>query len=185
MKRLFLASVMALSVCANANALSITPATSAFLTGNQTSTSAIEDYIAPYLSPFGITMDELYKSDVPSTEGGLFASSYDTTYYNTPTDPADATITWTGTGSNYITGSFLLVKDGNQTPAWYLFDLRNSWDGMEQLTLTGFWPNQGAISHVALYGGGTGGNEVPEPATMLLFGAGLAGLAAARRRKKA
>ena len=185
MKRLFLASVIALSVCANANALSITPSTTAFLTGNETSTSDIEDIIGQNL-PLGVTsMVELYKSDVPSAEGGLFATYYDTQYFNSPGDPEDATITWTGTGNNYITGAFLLVKDGNQTPAWYLFDLRNSWNGMEQLTLTDFWPSQGAISHVALYSGGTSGNEVPEPATMLLFGAGLAGLAAARRRKKA
>lgn len=185
MKRLLLASVMALSIYSTANALSITPGTTAFLTGNQIGTSAIETYIAPYLSPFGISMVELYKSDVLSGEEGLFSSYYDTSYYNTPADPADATITWTGTGNNFITGSFLLVKDGNQNPSWYLFDLRNDWNGTEQLTLTGFWPDQGAISHVALYGGGTGGDQVPEPSTMLLFGAGLAGLAAFRRRKKA
>jgi hypothetical protein len=70
--------------------------------------------------------------------------------------------------------AFLLVKDGNQTPAWYLFDL-SGWDGMEDLVLTGFWPNQGAISHVSLYGGTS--TTVPEPGTLLLLGSGLVGLA--------
>jgi hypothetical protein len=46
--------------------------------------------------------------------------------------------------------------------------------------LTGFWPAQGAISHVSIY---TNGNaRVPDGgATLLLLGIGLSGLAAARR----
>lgn len=41
------------------------------------------------------------------------------------------------------------------------------------------------ISHLALYAGGDPENEVPEPAAMLLFGTGLAGVVGvARKRKK-
>jgi hypothetical protein len=55
-----------------------------------------------------------------------------------------------------------------------------AWDGMEILELTGFWPNQGAISHVSLYGNR---QSVPEPATMLLLGTGIFGLALFGRKK--
>jgi hypothetical protein len=51
---------------------------------------------------------------------------------------------------------------------------------MEDLVLTGFWPQNGAISHVALYGTAT---SVPEPATLSLLGAGLIGVFLGRRRR--
>ena len=54
------------------------------------------------------------------------------------------------------------------------------WNSIDTLDLTGFWQNQGAISHVTIFGGST---PVPEPATMLLLGTGLVGLAATARRK--
>jgi hypothetical protein len=125
---------------------------------------------------------ELYKQNVgENTDSGAFASVYNTEFFNTPNDPENALITWVGTGSNYLTGGYLLVKDGNQNPAWYLFDLSAvSWNGRETLQLQNFWPNEGAISHVAFYQG----NPVPEPATLLLFGVGFVGLASARLRRK-
>ena len=109
------------------------------------------------------------------------AGSYATTFANTASDPADATITYTG-GNIVGATAWLLVKDGNNNPAWYLFNLTTlGWNGTDVLQLTGFWPGSGAISHVALYG--TPGTSVPDAGTtMALLGLGIGALGFARRK---
>lgn len=131
---------------------------------------------------------ELYKADVGESDSGLFASSYSTFYTDTlggttaSTDPGYATITYeTGDWIN-SDPMYLLVKDGRNTPAWYGFNLIDlGWDGQETISIEDFWPGTGAISHVSIHGDSA---PVPEPATILLFGAGLVGLAGARLRRK-
>lgn len=183
MKKHLLKSVVlfgVLAIAAQAYALEITPISGVLNTsrweGDQTSQAEINAFIATYLG----SATELYKQDVGGGESGLLAGNYETTFSNTADDPANALIQHTGEAS-VDDPAFLLVKDGGHSPAWYLFDLTAlGWNGTDDLVLSGFWPNQGAISHVTLYGTPQG---VPEPGAMLLLGIGLVGLAGWGRKR--
>ena len=171
-----------LAIGSQAQALSITPSTPDLCTPdplcdqNNNATSYIDTYMT---DTYGVA--ELYKQDQGTlTDSGTFASSYETTFANTTTDPSDATITYVGGTAITCGDCYLVVKDGNQEPAWYLFDI-SSWDGTEIIELTGFWPDQGAISHVSIYGAPS---QVPEPQIAALLGLGLLGMVVARRKTK-
>jgi hypothetical protein len=165
-----------------AQALDITPASTPQFTGTVNNTpGAIAE---ANLLCGNCLVTEQYKQDVGGGESGPLAGSYSTIFTNTPGDPSGAIITYTG--GNIVSNAYLFVKDGNQTPAWYLFNLTASglnWNGTDTLNLSGFWPNQGAISHVSLFGGSS--TPVPEPATLSLLGMGLLGFAAVQRRRAA
>jgi hypothetical protein len=141
---------------------------------------------------FGVTpgtLSLLYKDDNDSGEDGTapFADSYSTEYFNSPTDPEDVTISWDGGLDPSIScpECFLYVKDGRQDPNVYMFDLGTLldlaiWNGTDDLVLTNFWPQQGAISHVAIYGV----SPIPVPAAFWLFGTALIGFIGISRRTK-
>lgn len=168
--------------------LILTPADADF-TSNETSAAQEEGLVEGFFGTGDV--DLLYRGNVGGADAGSFAASYTTVFANTPTDPQEATITYDGLPDPSIDcaaigGCFLVVKDGNQIPAMYFFDI-SLWDGTETIQLNGFWPNQGAISHVSIWGGegdGDGGGDtvVPEPASLLLLGMGA--LVAGRRARR-
>ena len=185
---LFLVLILFLvaGMMSSASAITITPNTQVHWSGTSPSNPKAGDI--PGIVGYPGILDELYKQDVGGLESGDFASSYETTFKNTETDPQGADITYVG--GDYISGDplYLLVKDGNQNPIWYIFDLINldlddngsyeySWNGTDPIELSGFWTGQGAISHISIYG-----TPVPEPSTMLLFGTSFLGLAMIGRK---
>ena len=131
---------------------------------------------------FGVTdsLSLLYKSDAGGTDSGTFSSAYDTVFTPTSSDASGATIFQAVSGTYMdCTVCYLVVKDGNNSPAQYFFDI-SGWDGTT-ISLTNFWSStQGGISNVAIWGSAV---TVPEPATLLLLGTGL-GLAALRQRRR-
>ncbi|HNS55461.1 MAG TPA: PEP-CTERM sorting domain-containing protein [Smithellaceae bacterium] len=188
---------MFLGLTLSASALMITPSTTPAWTGTANDNLKAAEVAAAV--GFSGSLSLLYKQDRdPATEEGDYASSYTTAFYNTSTDPADAIITYVD-ATDVITGFdplYLLVKDGNNSPYWYIFNLLNvttaftnyAWNGIEQLDIIGFWPSNGAISHVSIYGNTgdlpPGPNPSPEPATLLLLGLGMLGLVGTRRNFK-
>jgi len=163
--------------------------------------SSPEQEIDRIEAAFGVTPDTLsllYKDDNDTGENGSapFAESYETEYFNSPTDPEDVTISWDGGSDPTIScpECFLYVKDGKQDPNVYIFNLGTLedlaiWDGAESLVLTNFWSclpdeanpcGQGAISHVAIYGV----SPIPVPAAFWLFGTALIGFVGFSRRTK-
>jgi hypothetical protein len=125
-------------------------------------------------------LTRVYKQDQGGPEEGAFASSYTTEFFNTPTDPSGATISYNGAPAPAITcpECYLVIKDGNANPSSYVFALGN-WDGTGVITMADFWPDNGAISHVEIVA-----SEVPLPAAVWLFGSGLVALAGIKRRRK-
>jgi len=186
-KNLILASGL-LIFAGSANALLIDPAdTTADCSGPGTGNDA--NWIAEYCNDPGQMggLNDIYKANVDDgNEEGDLLGSYDTMFTNTAMEPENALINHVvGTSSVDMTeNAWLLVKDGNQEPGRYAFDLNDlGWNGTDALDLRNFWPNEGAISNVSLWG--SVASNVPEPGSLALFGLGLLSLGWIRRRQQA
>ena len=85
---------------------------------------------------------------------------------------------------------YFLIKTGGNINTHYLFEnLYSKSYAVIDLSIFDAPGNSGSltisgISHITAFGGSpTDGNQVPEPATMLLFGLGLLGLAGVSRKR--
>jgi hypothetical protein len=147
--------------------------------GNQTGVPDIEDVLETIVP--GITSNLLYKQNAGGAEEGSLAASYTTVFSDSPSDPSAATITFNG-GTFVGPTAYMLVKDGKQFPAWYFYNMTAlGWNGQEQLALSGFWAEQGAISFVGLYGGSPPPRVPDGGSSLLMLGSGLLGLGSIRK----
>jgi len=181
MNRFWLAVVFAAGMALNANALLLTPG-DADWQGSLPKNPNPDDVETITGTSSQLTL--LYKSDVGGADSGSLPNSYDTTYFNSPTDPKDAKIEYKG--GAIVSGSpiYLLVKDGNHDPIWYIFDI-TGWNGTETIDLQNFWPGEGAISHVSILGTETT-TRVPDAGSSLaLLGLALTSVGLLRRKLQA
>lgn len=168
-----------------AQAISLTPSSSPVLFGDDTSQAAITAKInAAYPG-----LDLLYKAErSPSNEEGAFAGSYVTAFANTSPAGSAAVISYVGPTAINLNPAYALIKDGNTSPAWYLFDI-SGWNGTDDIEFSGFFKiRQGSkdISHVSIYGVQVTLASIPTTvpdgaATLALLGLGLVGMAGFRR----
>jgi len=195
---------------AEASVITITPTTAQQWTmgaNSNPSEADLEQVIG--LAAGTLVVSGGYKSEVanppnPNGEGvdlWQFANSYDTIFSMTATDPENATITWI-TGQPFIsfTDMYLVIKDGKQNPSVYIFNLNkldldangsfeSHWNGTDTIQITGFWPDQGAISNVQIVRGSnpqiTLIPNLPEPTSLAIWALGMvaAGFGARRLRK--
>ena len=175
--------VQALTVSGDLTACSTDPACYSVTTDppNQPTVSEIEALV----EVTGLV--ELYKIDFDTlTEEKSFANSYTTTF--NVIDPEDG-VSNAGGEIVYDMGNpsiscpdcFLLVKDGNATPTYFVFDL-GLWNGTtDTIFMEDFWLGGGGISNVVIYGNIS---NVPEPGMVGLLSIGLLGMVATRRRMK-
>jgi hypothetical protein len=163
----------------NAHAISITPA-NAFASGNQTGGPQV---LAAAATACGCTLTQQYKQDAGSGETGSLANSYNATI--TPAGDADSfQITYTG-GSSVGPTAWLIVKGGN-SPGWYLFNLNDlGWNGTDTINGSGFWPQQGSVGFVELFGNTSPPpTPLPAPSPLLLLGSGMLGMGIVRRKRQ-
>jgi hypothetical protein len=173
-----------------------------------TGTSALDGSdIETFFSLTAGSVTEFYKanSGTTVTEGFDYPGSYDTTFaLASDGDYSSATITHQSGGDIPDGMIYLVVKDGSQAnPNQYIFDITN-WNGVDTIQISGIWDGagdngfgvaddgKGGISHVAIFSTATlppppeAPGDMPEPASLAIWGLGLGrfGLGARRRMQK-
>ncbi len=136
---------------------------------------------------------QLAKYDDDGNDSGSALSGLEFSFTNVGIDSTSGefTVNWTaGPVPSYF--DFVFALKGSTSRAYYYFDgfgigETPAPDGGVAGSFTVSFSNPGEqtprLSNITLYGRGAS-NPIPEPATMLLFGAGLAGLAGVARKKR-
>ena len=194
-------AIGALGLSAQAHAIMISPSTGTLGTDRfETSSNSNLSSLSAINTAFGTSFTSAslqYKFNTgnPGTEEGTLSGSYEAdNVAGGVGDESGLDINYSGSGNIVVcaTECFVIVKDGNNTPAQYLFILSTAaigiWNGTDELEFSGFWPSNGAISNVALWGGSGSppppDQLVPAPAPLALLGLGLLGLGIRRRNRR-
>jgi hypothetical protein len=182
MTRSLLLALAVLFASLQAQALPLTPGDADATTADNSNLTTLSDINTAFGTAYsGLVL--LWKGETDqgtSGQDGLLELSY---LWNVASPANGGTIDHiAGQPAASCPTCLLIVKDGNSTyAAQYLFDL-GSWDGLEQIALSGFWPEkEDAISNVAIWGGRT---SVPEPAMLILMSLGLLALVFSRKLKR-
>jgi hypothetical protein len=162
-------------MASNASAIFIDPTSGALNTTRWEGNDNDQNTINPIIASIVGNSVEQYK--VEPGESGPLAGSYDGSF-----TANGGLIDQTGPGV-ISPDAYLLVKDGNHEPAWYLFNMTAlGWDGTDDIILLGFWSGtQGSISHLTLYSGS--GTTVPDGGSMLVLLGGAVAVLGFLRRK--
>ena len=206
MKKRFLAALATglflVGISNNANALSVTDVqlngqnadgVSAVIMGNDNKADLL---INDYLGIGGSDFTFIVKDDLSSPGPGV--GTYDGVTFTLLAPAGELTsaamtgeydLGWTGTKFPLTIDLAIVLKASDRYAIWFFND--------ELLPAPGsnapgdYWNitytknnNFPQLSHMAIFGRDVTQVPVPEPATMLLFGTGLAGLAAVARRRK-
>jgi hypothetical protein len=178
-KQFGLVALFAAGMALNANALLLTPGSAGWQGASPSNPNA--DGVET-ITGTSAQLTQVYKYNASGSESGGFASSYQGTYTPSLLAAQDATISY-GSGS-VISGTaiYLLVKDANLSPKWYIFNI-SSWNGTEQIKVDGYFPQQLGILYVSIFSGQGGATKVADAGSSLaLLGLGLAALGLVQRK---
>jgi hypothetical protein len=164
-----------------AQALVMNPSDAVATTADNSNLNTISEINSAFGTSYADLM-LLWKGETDSSPAGQDGSLVDSYEWNVDNPANSGTIDYVeGEDTASCPTCLLVVKDGDSEEAQYLFDL-GSWDGVEQIALTDFWPDkEDAISNVAIWGGST---SVSEPGTLMLLSLGLLGLTYSRKLRQ-